>query len=200
MHEFAVEHGGYERYELRHWGTDGRGRFTGIFRIVGPRTPYERQLEAVATMDRYAISEGTGEAFAVYVLEDQTETDERLSAAFSQGTLVALPPVSYNMDRTIGVHVVGTADHVRAAVETTPESFDVTVDHVGQYDADRLPGGATLTARQREAVAAAVEIGYYAPTREGTVAAVADRLGCATSTAAEHLRKAEAAVMETVVR
>lgn len=58
---------------------------------------------------------------------------------------------------------------------------------------------ATLTTRQREAVAAAVDAGYYGATREGSVAAVAETLGCSTGTAAEHLRKAEARVMRAVV-
>ncbi|MEA5408165.1 helix-turn-helix domain-containing protein [Haloarculaceae archaeon H-GB2-1] len=62
-------------------------------------------------------------------------------------------------------------------------------------------GGRTeLTDRQLEAVRAAVEAGYYEPTRDGTVTDVADELGCAPGTAAEHLRRAESKVMKQVVR
>jgi predicted DNA binding protein len=52
-----------------------------------------------------------------------------------------------------------------------------------------------LTDRQREAVRAAVEAGYYAVPREASLADVAEAIGCAESTASEHLRRAEAAVM-----
>ncbi|MFB6270785.1 MAG: helix-turn-helix domain-containing protein, partial [Halobacterium sp.] len=45
---------------------------------------------------------------------------------------------------------------------------------------------------QREAVEAALELGYYDDPRAATQADVADRLDCAASTAGDHLRKAEA--------
>jgi predicted DNA binding protein len=45
----------------------------------------------------------------------------------------------------------------------------------------------------------AVELGYYGSPRAGTVEDVADELGCARSTAAEHLRKAEATVLSRAV-
>lgn len=50
---------------------------------------------------------------------------------------------------------------------------------------------ATLTARQREAVEAALSLGYYDIPREASYEDVAEAMGCAPSTAAEHLRKAE---------
>lgn len=199
MHRFAIDHGGYDRYELRHWGADEQLRFTGIFQISGPREPYEQRLDTVESLDTYEISEGHGDSFALYVIEDQEDVDQRLSAAFSQGSLVILPPVEYRLDGTIGVQVVGATEHVQAAVETTPSPISVEVEHVGTYRADRLPGGVNLTERQHEAVAAAVAVGYYDSPREGTVENVADRLGCSTGTAAEHLRKAEAAVMGRIV-
>ncbi|MCJ0619826.1 helix-turn-helix domain-containing protein, partial [Haloarcula hispanica] len=75
----------------------------------------------------------------------------------------------------------------------------VDVREVGEYDSRRLDTGAALTDRQFEAVAAAVDCGYYADPREGSVDDVADELGCAPGTAAEHLRKAEAHVMADVL-
>ena len=56
-----------------------------------------------------------------------------------------------------------------------------------------------MTDRQLEAVATAVEIGYYAVPREAGLADVAAALGCAESTASNLLRKAEASVMGRLV-
>jgi len=56
-----------------------------------------------------------------------------------------------------------------------------------------------LSQRQREAVAVALELGYYEIPRETDHEAVADALECAPSTAAEHLRKAEAKLIPAVV-
>jgi len=55
-----------------------------------------------------------------------------------------------------------------------------------------------LTDRQQEAVHAALEHGYYEVPREGTVEDVAATLDCAPSTASNHLRKAEARLVEAV--
>jgi predicted DNA binding protein len=48
-----------------------------------------------------------------------------------------------------------------------------------------------VSERQREALAAAWDAGYYAVPREGDIEAVAAELDCATSTASDLLRRAE---------
>ncbi|MFC6975764.1 helix-turn-helix domain-containing protein [Halomicroarcula sp. GCM10025709] len=55
-----------------------------------------------------------------------------------------------------------------------------------------------LSDRQREAVEAALSLGYYDIPRTATHEAVADALDCAPSTAAEHLRKAESRVLHAL--
>ncbi|WP_226008087.1 helix-turn-helix domain-containing protein [Natrinema salinisoli] len=50
---------------------------------------------------------------------------------------------------------------------------------------------ATLTARQREAVDAALSLGYYSIPRDASYEDVAEAIDYASSTVAEHLRKAE---------
>ncbi|WP_449404951.1 helix-turn-helix domain-containing protein [Halorubrum amylolyticum] len=85
------------------------------------------------------------------------------------------------------------------ALGALPEWLDHEVRRVGPYrrgDALFDPG---LTDRQFEAVAAAVDVGYYDGPGAPGVDAVADALGCAESTAAEHLRKAERAAMTALV-
>lgn len=56
-----------------------------------------------------------------------------------------------------------------------------------------------MTGRQFEAVRAAVDAGSYRAPREAGLAAVADRLDCATGTAGELLRRAERTVMANLV-
>ncbi len=52
----------------------------------------------------------------------------------------------------------------------------------------------TLSARQREAARVALAVGYFDTPRGATIEDVANELDCATSTAAEHLQKAESRV------
>ncbi len=53
--------------------------------------------------------------------------------------------------------------------------------------------------RQRAAVRAAVDLGYYDQPRRATHGDVAERLGCAASTASEYLRKAEAKLVRAAM-
>lgn len=57
---------------------------------------------------------------------------------------------------------------------------------------------ADLTSRQREALATAIETGYYGHEGESSVEEVASRMGVASSTAWEHLSRAEAKLMSRV--
>jgi predicted DNA binding protein len=55
-----------------------------------------------------------------------------------------------------------------------------------------------LTPRQREVLGAAIELGYYQPRREAGVEEIAAQVGIATTTAWEHLARAEAKVMAEI--
>ncbi|MFB6270658.1 MAG: helix-turn-helix domain-containing protein, partial [Halobacterium sp.] len=57
-----------------------------------------------------------------------------------------------------------------------------------------------LTDRQREVVETAVDLGYYDVPRTAGQDDVAAELDCASSTVAEHLRKAEAALARAAVQ
>ncbi|NIW27840.1 MAG: helix-turn-helix domain-containing protein, partial [Actinobacteria bacterium] len=71
-----------------------------------------------------------------------------------------------------------------------PEAVSVEVREIGAVSGPNP--AARLSDRQREAVEAGLELGYYEVPRAATHRDVADRLGCSPSTASEHLQKAEA--------
>lgn len=55
-----------------------------------------------------------------------------------------------------------------------------------------------LTQRQREVLGTAIELGYYRPKKETSIEDIADAVGIASTTAWEHLARAETKVMEEV--
>ena len=75
----------------------------------------------------------------------------------------------------------------------------MTVEAIGEYDRRHAPVAGDLTDRQLEAVATAVELGFYEVPREAGVADVAAALDVAESTASALLRKAETRVMRRLV-
>ena len=106
-----------------------------------------------------------------------------------------MPSIEFHSDGVANLTVVGTAGSVQQTLDEIPSEVTVIVQQVGTCDWRQALFDPALTDRQREAVSAAVSAGYYAVPRESDVEAIAATLDCAASTAAEHLRKAEQAVM-----
>jgi hypothetical protein len=114
------------------------------------------------------------------------------------GSLVTAPPIEYHPDGTVTFSVFGPADQIQSALDGVPDPVSVTVEEISGLGALPQTVPAVLSDRQRAAIQAAPSVGYYEVPRTATHEDVADRLGCAPSTAAEHLRKAETTVIETV--
>jgi len=188
------------RDELLHGHRAGDGPDTLLFYVEGDREAY---VDALATTDRivdYEVTPLTENACYAYVREHASDFDAQLQAAFEAPGLIVIPPVEFRSDGTARLAVVGESGALQTALESVPSAASVDVEKVREYGG--LPSsGADLTDRQREAVAAALDVGYYEVPRSGSVEAVARRLDCAPGTASEHLRKAEATVMaETLER
>jgi hypothetical protein len=200
MHEFVCRHDGFTRSRLLHWNPDVGQSNSMIFHVEGDDPEaYEATLADVDAVDAFHLSVRDAGSFYVYVRETQRDTDAQLIAAYMGGNLVVVPPIEYRSDRSMVFSLVGTAAAVQAAVDRTPDGIGVDVLRATDYDAGTIDPLLRITPRQREAVTVAVDVGYYGATREGSVADVAETLGCSTGTAAEHLRKAEAEIMSRAV-
>jgi predicted DNA binding protein len=213
MHGFVVRREGFSRARLVAEGESRSDRLDAddgpdgpqalLFHIEGTdpdREAYAAALSDVESVTDFALDRRHDVLYA-YVLEHRSPFDRRLTATFSRLDLVVVPPVDFVADGSIRLTVVGRADAVQSAVTAVPPAIDTDVRRVGEFETGVVASSNTagLTTRQREAVEAAVDVGYYGSPREGDVGAVATALGCSTGTAAEHLRKAEARVMRTLV-
>jgi hypothetical protein len=201
MHAFVADNDAFDRTLLLHWNPALGETNALVFRVEG--TDPDAYAEALASVEgvlTHRVHDGPRDEFYVYVEERLDGPDATLTASFTRSSLVVVPPVEYRSDRSMVVTVVGTGADLQSALEGAPSGVDVDVRQVSEYDAGTHAPEARLTDRQFEAVRVAVEAGYYGATREATVAEVATELGCAPTTAAEHLRKAEARVMRDVVR
>nr|WP_244995667.1 helix-turn-helix domain-containing protein [Halomicroarcula pellucida] len=95
------------------------------------------------------------------------------------------------------MRIVGPHQRLQAAVDATPSGVDTVIQQVGEYDLGRPPIPPALPPRQRDALAVALDAGYYDVPRTANRDDVAARLDCAPSTASEHLQKAEAHLVRT---
>lgn len=175
--------------ELVHWNVTDPDSLAMLFRVEGDRERVATEIEACSAVISFDVSPiGDGE-FYVHLQPKATETIYGLFSAFTAGSLVVTPPIRYG-DGSASTGIVGTAADLQAALEAVPDGITVDVTQIGDYD------GATSTAtdlsdRQREAVLAALDMGYYDTPRRVTHEALAERLNCAPSTVTEHLQKAE---------
>lgn len=118
---------------------------------------------------------------------------------FSRGSLLTVPPIECHDDGRSTFTIIGTAADVQAAVDGVPPGTSVTVERVGGTRVTPDDAMGRLSARQREALATAAALGYYDTERSATYETVAAEMGCATPTAAEHLRKAEATLVRATL-
>lgn len=200
MHAFVAEHPDFGPTRLIQWNPRIGERNVLLFHIDGPPEPFLPVLDGVDTAEVVEPSaESAVDGFYLYVRERLTERDRGLVEAFADENVVVVPPVVYDTDGAMRFSVVGTGDALGSAVDRTPDGVDVSVRRVRSGAGTAVDPSAGLTERQREVVAAAVDAGYYAEPREATVADVGDRVGCAPSTAAEHLRRAEATLVRTAL-
>lgn len=198
VHRRLADDDALVRDELLHGHRSDDGPDTLLFYVEGDREAY---VDALAAADRVVDFEVTplGEdACYAYVREDSAEFDIRLRDAFEGPGMLVVPPVEFRSDGTARLTVVGEPEALQTALEDVPAEARVDVDSIGEYDGPPETD-VGLTDRQREAAAAALEVGYYDVPRSGSLEAVADELGCAPGTASEHLRKAERAALAAAV-
>ena len=197
MHRFANEHDAVEAYRMLHWNVASDGPNTLLFYVEGEREAYVDALVDLDSVVDYTVTPVDDDAFYVYVDDVGDGVGQQLVDAVSQGSLVLASPLEYLDDGRVQFTLVGESADLRAAVDAIPDDIRVELDRAGEYDDGPAVDG--LTDRQRAALDAAVDVGYYEVPREGSVEDVAERLDCSPGTASEHLRKAEATLASEAV-
>ncbi|ELY96675.1 bacterio-opsin activator HTH domain-containing protein [Natrialba chahannaoensis JCM 10990] len=190
------------RYEeLLTWNVVGPegGLEYELFYVDADRSPYEERIEAVDSVRWYDLTPIDDETFYVYICQETRSEDIRWRKAFAALELVVVPPIVYDSAADFYMTLVGAGDDLQALLEGLPNEIGVDVRAIGEYDRRHVPLSGDLTDRQFEALEAAVDVGYFEIPREHGVNAVADELGCASSTATRLLQRAQAQIARRVV-
>jgi hypothetical protein len=189
------------RYEdLRAWTVlpDGDVEFA-LYYVEADLDRYRAAVDDVDTVLEYRLEPVDDGAAHVWARERTRPETTAWRDAFAERQLVVVPPVRFDEDAAMDMTIVGDPEAARQLLDDLPGSVDVTVQEVGTYDHRGGVLGAALTDRQRDAVVTAMAAGYYDVPRSGSLADVADALGCAESTASELLRRAERTVFSRVL-
>ncbi|WP_255168423.1 helix-turn-helix domain-containing protein [Natrononativus amylolyticus] len=201
MQRFIREEEAVRYEELQAWNVDTQAPRLEyeLFYVEADREPYERALEAADSIRWYDLTPIDADAFYLYVCQETREEDRAWRAGLTALDLVVVPPIVYDERADFSMTVVGTGENLRALLEGLPEEIDVAVEAIGEYDRRHAPVADALTNRQFEALEAGLAVGYFEIPREGGVEAVAAELGCASSTAALLLQKAQARLVRRLI-
>lgn len=188
-----------DRVTTTHWNYSGD--VIGIMHYVyGDPSAFRDALEEVDAVHEYELTRVDDDSFYAYLRSATNESVRRLFGTLTQGRLVVVDPVEWRPDGTQSVAVMGSATEIQSVVEGLPEPVECTVREIGGLEQAAEAAKARLSDRQRAALESALDLGYYDIPRTASIEDVAADIGCARSTAAEHLRKTESKLLRAVFR
>lgn len=199
MYDLLANGSCVDRAKTTHWNVSGDE--IGIMHFIrGDRDAFEAALRDIDAVREYELTRVDDASFYAYLRSNLTGGSGPLFATLTQGQLVVVHPVEWHPDGTQSIAVMGSPAEIQDVVDGIPDPVDCTVKTIGGLEqaADALQ--TELSDRQLEALESALELGYYDIPRDASVEDVAADIGCARSTAAEHLRKTESKVLHSVFR
>lgn len=173
---------------------------TALFHVAGDPGAFREQLQDSSFIAEFELTPVSPDRFYVLIVGRPAEAPplRAILDAIGRLGLVLLTPVVYR-DGRAHIRLAGEQAVLQSLVEALPATFDVTVRRIGTFPDARTVPASALSPRQRAAVEAALEVGYYETPRAATHADVADRLDCASNTASVHLQKAEAKLIRAAM-
>lgn len=166
----------------------------------GDRDRYEAVMASSPAVHDYMLS--GDERWMAVSRFDPTEAVRRILEWRRRSDVVVETPIPFLEDGSQRVTVLGDEAAFESLFEAgvAADAFEFEVVETAEYDPDTGRFARSLTARQREVLAAAVDVGYYRAPREATQADVAEAVGLSPSTVGDHLRKVEARVFGAMVQ
>ena len=185
-----------ERVRGLHWNFS-EDRLGILHYVEGELDAYVAELESLPSVLDYDVARTDDDGFYVYHRCVVRGGARELFETFTRETLLLVPPIEFGADGSATFSLFGDGAEVQTALDSVPAAVEVAVHEVTGMAETPEVTAATLTTRQREAVEAALSLGYYDIPREASHEEVAEAMDCAPSTAAEHLRKAESKLLSS---
>ncbi|MFB6198497.1 MAG: helix-turn-helix domain-containing protein [Halobacteriaceae archaeon] len=171
-----------------------------LYGIDGDADAFVEDFGSSSIIVEFELTE-VGDQFYLLVVGRPSEAPlfQQVINSITRMGLIVATPVVYREGR-VHFRIVGESGVLQSMVDAIPPGFDIDVHEVGTFPDETTAPTTILSERQRAAVTAALELGYYESPRKATHADVAERLDCAPNTATEHLQKAEAKLVRAAMR
>lgn len=188
-----------ERASALQWNFTGDA-FGILHYIEGDINAFSAAIAEIEQVAEYELEPAGEGIFYAFVLDTTTGPLRELLAPSLQSGFIVAPPLIYHEDGHVSFSVFGPSDVLQAAFENLQPPIEAYTERVDGLRGGLPAIGVHLSARQREAIEVGLERGYYDTPREAGQAEIATTMGCAPSTAAEHLQKAEAKLVRAVLQ
>ena len=179
------------------WNLTNPDEPTFLYAIEGDRERFRDAAESLSGVEDVEVAENGTAPFHALVQATPGAVD-CVTRGIAHGGLVVRKPIVYR-DGEVRGRVIGDLDPLQAEMEHGSADVRIRIDEIGSYPDRHDRPTTALSDRQREALDAALALGYYESPREATHEDVAGELGCAPATAGTHLRKAEAKLVRAVI-
>lgn len=189
---------GVRREALTNLGWHSDGSYTLLYRLAGSQAALSEAVEHHEDVRRYELIAGDDATIYAFLHVSEREILSELLSITEQHALLLEPPFRFT-ERGVRVTVAGEERALQNAFEEVSNRIAVDVEWMGGYSPGRMDTLKALTDRQREALITAHELGYYETPRAVSFEEVAAELDCASSTANELLRRAEAKIIDAVL-
>lgn len=148
----------------------------------------------------YAISAESDPLVAQLWFYPDEPLEQLLDVNQSFGVSVEFPIECVSQDpATVEMVETGPRAELRDRIDQIREVADIHISHVHRHEPSSQQRFRELTDRQQEVLQTTAEAGYYQIPRETTHEEIAEDLGCSMSVVGQHLRRAEAALVSSVV-
>lgn len=195
IHRLIDESNAVDRDVLLHGTVLNEPDDTFLFYVEGDIDVYTDALRSVDRIREFEVTRIDETGHYVFLTQRRDAVDEAMFGPLQRTGIVVVPPIDFRPNGIAQLTIIGNGRALRDALAELPDRIETTVLRIGEYDWRQDLFDPGLTDRQFDALAAAVESGYYESPREATVEEVAERIDASPSTASEHLRKAESAMM-----
>lgn len=198
MHAFVVEDDRYGPTRLLQWNLTDRETILMVFQVSGPEGPYTDRLDSVSHVESYDVTplSSRSDQFSMLVEDEITAFTRDVFHPYAEENVVVVPPVVFRTDRSVDVQLVGEHAALERLLDRLPDGLDVEIRQLSAGGVGRLAPAEHLTGRQRRVLSSALAAGYYDEPRRATLEEVAADLDIAPGTVAEHVRKAEARLVQ----
>ena len=139
-----------------------------------------------------------GETWLAYMHYEPDEFEKTLLEGIDAEAISIDWPMRETTDG-LQVTLFGEDTALQQLIAGFPDEVDVTLERTGEYQPNRDDPAGQLTDRQREILQTALAAGYYDIPRRATQRDLATELGLSRGTVGEHLRRAEAKIIRSII-